>query len=242
MSSIILVRHGQASFGRTDYDQLCANGQVQASLLGEYWSRRQMLFDGVYSGPRRRQLDTARIVAEKYRDAGVDFPEPKVMNDFDEYHAEAVLRECLPRLVEVDANVRELRRAYEVLKTSGDPEEKRRAFQKMFEAVITKWGAGEVAAEGIESWNDFCSRVERGLASVGRETPPAGNSVIFTSAGAIGAAVKRALHLSTAGALQITWMSRNASFTSFLASGDRFRLSTFNAHPHLESDGLLTYR
>jgi len=242
MSSIILVRHAQASFGGSNYDELCANGEVQAALLGEYWSRRGIVFHGACSGPRRRQLETARIVAAKYREAGVDFPEFKVMKEFDEYQAEAVMRECLPRLVEADANVRELRRAYEESKQSTDPGEKRSAFQKMFEAVIAKWVAGEVAADGAETWSEFCMRVERGLASVVRDTPPAGNSVIFTSAGAIGAAVGRALHLSAEDTLQITWMSRNASFTSFLASGERFRLSAFNAHPHLDGDGLLTYR
>jgi hypothetical protein len=40
----------------------------------------------------------------------------------------------------------------------------------------------------------------------------------------------------------LTWMSRNASFSVFLSSGDRFTLSSFNAHPHLEDERLLTYR
>jgi hypothetical protein len=66
--------------------------------------------------------------------------------------------------------------------------------------------------------------------------------VIFTSAGTIAAAMRRALHLSAEATLRMTWMSRNASFSSFLASGERFTLSTFNAHPHLDGDGLLTYR
>lgn len=241
MSSIILVRHAQASFGGSNYDQLCANGEAQAALLGEYWSQRGVAFHGAYSGPRRRQLHTASIVEAKYRDAGVDFPEPTIMKEFDEYQAEAVLRECLPQLCKANASVAELHRTYQDSKQSSDSE-CRKAFQRMFEAVIAKWVAGEVAAEGIETWNEFCLRVERGLASVVRDTPPTGNSVIFTSAGAIGAVVRRALHLSVVDTLQITWMSRNASFTSFLASGERFRLSAFNAHPHLEGDGLLTYR
>jgi hypothetical protein len=54
--------------------------------------------------------------------------------------------------------------------------------------------------------------------------------------------MRRALNLSHADTLQLTWMSRNASFTEFLSSGDRFTLSAFNAHPHLEDESLLTYR
>jgi len=108
--------------------------------------------------------------------------------------------------------------------------------------VISRWVAGEITAPGIESWHEFCLRVERGLAQVVRDTPPAASAMVFTSAGAIGAAMRRALHLSAEDALQLTWMSRNASFSGFLASGERFTLSTFNAHPHLDGDGLLTYR
>jgi broad specificity phosphatase PhoE len=245
MSHIILARHGQASLLGRNYDQLCANGETQARLLGEYWSRRGVAFGSAYSGPRVRQRETARIVAEVHRSAGVAFPETAIMNEFDEYQADAVLRECLPQLLEEDAEIQELRRAYHQAKESGAPAatgERRKTFQKLFEAVIMRWVAGEVTAAGIESWHDFCLRVERGLAQVVRDTPPASNAVIFTSAGPIGAAMRRALHLSAADTLQVTWMSRNASFTEFLASGERFTLSTFNAHPHLDGEELLTYR
>ena len=242
MSNIILVRHGQASFLAQDYDKLCANGEAQAKLLGEYWSQRSIVFDRVYSGPRARQTETARIVEDAYRSAGVDFPETIVMNEFDEYQAEAVLRECLPQLLQTNSEIRELRHAYETSKESGDHGERRKTFERLFEAVIRKWVAGEVTAPGIEPWRDFCERVERGLTQVVRETPPASSAMVVTSAGVIGAAVRRALHLSSDDALQVTWMSRNASFTTFLASRERFTLSAFNAHPHLEENGLLTYR
>jgi broad specificity phosphatase PhoE len=250
MSHIILARHGQASFLGSDYDKLCANGETQARLLGEYWSRRRVNFSGVYSGPRVRQKETVRIVAEAYRSAGVDFPEAVVMSEFDEYQAEAVLRECLPQLLRENAEIRELRRAYENSSesTSGESSRsdqsggRRKTFQRLFEAVISKLVAGEVTAAGIESWDDFFLRVRRGLAQVVCDTPPAASAVVFTSAGPIGAAMRRALHLSAEDALQLTWMSNNASFSEFLASGERFTLSAFNAHPHLDGDGLLTYR
>jgi broad specificity phosphatase PhoE len=201
-----------------------------------------VVFGGAYSGPCVRQRETARIVAEAYRNAGLAFPDTVVMSEFDEYPAEAVLRECLPQLLRVNAEIKELRRAYEGSSESADSGERRRTFQKLFEAVISRWVAGEITAPGIESWHEFCLRVERGLAQVVRDTPPAASAVVFTSAGAIGAAMRRALHLSAEDALQLTWMSRNASFSGFLASGERFTLSTFNAHPHLDGDGLLTYR
>jgi broad specificity phosphatase PhoE len=198
-----------------------------------------VVFGSVYSGPCVRQRETARIVTEAYRSAGLAFPDTVVMSEFDEYQAEAVVRECLPQLLRVNAEIRALHRAYEDSSEFGD---RRKTFQRLFEAVIAKWVAGEMIAPGIESWHEFCLRVERGLAQVVRDTAPAASAVVFTSAGAIGAAMRRALHLSAEDALQLTWMSRNASFSGFLASGERFTLSTFNAHPHLDGDGLLTYR
>jgi broad specificity phosphatase PhoE len=199
-------------------------------------------FDRAYSGLRARQLDTARIVSEAYRGRAVAFPEVVIMSEFDEYQASAVFRECLPQLLPAHPEIRELRRAYDTSRVGSDLGERHKAFGRLFEAVIAKWVAEQVTAPGIESWQEFCARIERGLTRVINDTPSASTAVIFTSAGAIGAAVRRALHLSAEDALQITWMSRNASFTSFLASGERFTLSAFNAHPHLEGDGLLTYR
>ncbi len=239
MSRVILVRHAQASFLEPNYDKLCATGEVQARLLGEYWARRGVLFSRAWSGPRVRQVQTGRMVEEAYRRLGREFPEVAVMNEFDEYPAEAVLKLGLPQVLEKSQEVRDLHRAFEQAK---DTDERKRSFQQMFEAVIGMWVSGELVVDGVESWQDFCARVDRGIATIVNSTTPAGDSVVFTSGGPIGVAMRRALHLSHADTLQLTWMSRNASFTEFLSSGSRFTLSTFNAHPHLEDESLLTYR
>ena len=39
MTTIYLIRHGQASFGAESYDQLSPNGELQAKLLGRYFER-----------------------------------------------------------------------------------------------------------------------------------------------------------------------------------------------------------
>jgi broad specificity phosphatase PhoE len=238
MRHITLVRHAQASFLEANYDKLCANGQAQARLLGEYWLRRGIIFHSAYSGPRMRQRETARIVSDVYRAADRSFPEIVVMGEFDEYQAEAVMRTSLPQLMRENTEIRQMSVAYE---SAAAPDERRRTFQRLFEAVIGKWVAGETAADGIESWQQFCLRVERGLVQVMQGTTPATAAVIFTSSGPIGAAMRHALHLSAEGALELSWMSRNASFTDFRAAGERLLLSAFNAYPHLDQDSLLTY-
>jgi broad specificity phosphatase PhoE len=239
MSRVILVRHAQASFLEPIYDKLCATGEVQARMLGEYWARRGMLFSCAWSGPRVRQVETARMVEEAYRRLGREFPEVAVMSEFDEYPAEAVLKLGLPQVLEKSQQVRDLHAAFELSK---DSDGRKRSFQQMFEAVIGMWVSGELVVDGVESWQGFCARVDRGITKIVNSATPAGDSVVFTSGGPIGVAMRRALHLSHADTLQLTWMSRNGSFTEFLSSGSRFTLSTFNAHPHLEDESLLTYR
>ncbi|MGA9544992.1 MAG: histidine phosphatase family protein [Candidatus Sulfotelmatobacter sp.] len=239
MSRVILVRHAQASFLEPNYDKLCATGEEQSRLLGEYWVRRGMLFSRVYSGPRVRQVQTARIVEEVYRRFGREFSEVAVMNEFDEYPAEAVLKLGLPQVLERSEEVRHLQWAFE---HANDIDERKRTFQQMFEAVIGLWVSGALVIDDVESWPDFCARVDQGIATIVNSSTPTGDSVVFTSGGPIGVAMRRALHLSHADTLQLSWMSRNASFTEFLSSGERFTLSAFNAHPHLEDERLLTYR
>ena len=102
MSSLFLVRHGQASFLERNYDKLSAKGEEQSRMLGEYWAGLKFGFDRVYSGPRVRQRETARLVGEAYKRAGLPWPEPVVLPEFDEFQAEAVMERSLPELIESD--------------------------------------------------------------------------------------------------------------------------------------------
>ena len=239
MSRILIVRHAQASFLSADYDRLSAVGETQARRLGEYWSQQKVMFDRVYSGPCVRQSDTAKIVAAVYGTAELRFPEPVSVQEFDEYAGEAVLRKTLPELIGRDQAIRDL---HEAFLRSKDACEQRRAFQKLFEIVIGRWVDGELAAPGVESWSDFCARVNYGLARVASEAASNEQIAIFSSGGPIGAAMQRALNLSPRNTLRASWMSQNCSYSEFLFSADRFTLSAFNAFPHLDDAELLTYR
>ena len=239
MGRLLLIRHAQASFLDQNYDKLSAIGEAQALRLGQYWVRQKMVFDRVCSGPCVRQKDTARIVAEVYRDAALPFPEPLMMQEFDEYQAEAVLQQGLPRLLETNNEVRELHRAFQ---DSTSPPRRLANFEKMFEMLITKWVEGEVVLPAVESWPEFCARVDRGLSQCMSANGRGQQLAIFCSAGVIGVAMRRAFHLSSQDTLRAAWMIRNCSWSEFLFSQDRFTLSTFNAFPHLEDVSLLTYR
>jgi broad specificity phosphatase PhoE len=239
VSRIFLVRHAQASFLEPDYDKLSPIGETQARLLGEYWASRNIAFDRVYSGPRVRQIDTAKLVANGHKRLGVSFPELAVLQEFDEYQGEDVLRRSVPELLQKDAGIRHLHATF---LNADTPEQKRKSFQRMFEAIVGRWVDGELPLQDVESWPEFCSRVNRGLSKLTSSGTRGEQVAIFSSGGPIGVAMQRALNLSPRDTLRITWMSRNCSYSEFLSSGEQFTLSTFNAFPHLDDPSLLTYR
>src|SRR5215472_13421840 len=111
MGRLFLVRHAQASFLSQNYDQLSTLGETQARLLGEYWSKRNVVFDRVCAGPALRHRQTAQFVGEAYRKATRDFPAPVIAEEFDEFQGEAVLAQGLPQLLASNDRIRELHNA-----------------------------------------------------------------------------------------------------------------------------------
>ena len=239
MGIVFLVRHAQASFLQPNYDQLSQLGEVQASLLGEYWAQRKIVFDRACTGPCVRQKGTLAIVSVACWKAGIQFPDPLVLREFDEYQGEAVLERSLPGLIETDQTIRGLHVAFQ---SSSDSAARRVTFQELFEAVITKWVRGEICPPGVETWLGFCSRVNSGLTKCLSAGNRGERVAIFTSGGPIAVAMQRALQLSPERALNVSWMSRNSSWSEFLYSGERFSLSSFNCHAHLSDPAMLTYR
>lgn len=239
MATLHLVRHAQASFLEQNYDKLSPLGEAQARFLGKYWAQRRINFDRTCVGPRARQKDTARFVAVAYREAGLAFPEPLELSEFDEYQGEEVLRLSLPRLLESDPKFRELHDAFQSASNSG---ELRVTFQKLFEAVIGEWVRGTIPLKGVETWPEFCARVNSGLAKFLSCGSRGERVAIFTSGGPIAVAMQRALHFSPETVLQVCWMSRNSSWSEFFYTADRFTLSSFNVHGHIDDPAMLSYR
>jgi broad specificity phosphatase PhoE len=239
MSHLILVRHGQASFLESNYDKLSAKGELQSRLLGEYWAQHQMKIDRVYTGPRVRQKETARIAGEAYGKTGMPWPDPVVLDAFDEFQAEAVMAQALPQVVEQDGHVRTL---HEAFINAEDKEEKFRTFQRVFEIVINRWAQGELSTPEIEAWPEFCDRVQRALKKLVENGNGGQRVAVFSSGGPVGVAMQKALRLSTDATLRAAWMVRNAAYSEFLFSTGRFTLSSYNANPHLVDPLYLTYR
>jgi broad specificity phosphatase PhoE len=239
MSSIWVVRHGQASFLAENYDRLSPRGEVQAKLLGEHWARESTNVDQVYYGPAERQIRTGEIVGAQLKAAGLAWPEPISDSDLDEFPAEAVVKRFLPGLM---AQHPHLATAVKEFQAATDLLPKQRLFDKVLREVSHRWMMGEVVAPDLPTWQDFCHRIEAAIDRIRANAPKSGRVLVFTSGGPTAATARVALQLSYAATLELTWSPRNASVSEFFFSAGRFSLSTFNTTPHLTDPQLLTYR
>ena len=62
MGTLYLVRHGQASFGADNYDQLSDLGTRQCQQLGRYFASKGRRFDTVITGTLQRQIQSQQAI------------------------------------------------------------------------------------------------------------------------------------------------------------------------------------
>ena len=129
MSVVLLVRHGQASFGKADYDNLSELGERQSRVLGRALAARGIQPDLLVTGAMKRHrqtLDAARDAAGWTAPVTVD----EGWNEFDHEHVIEVHKPVYRSQMLMKADlVRTLK--------------PRQAFQAMFEEATARWWSGE---------------------------------------------------------------------------------------------------
>ena len=222
MGLLLLVRHGQASFGADDYDVLSETGWEQSRVLGRALADQGLVPDLVVTGALRRQRETAEGMLTAWPDA----VETRVDGDWDEFDHLAVVT------------------AYPDPPT-GDLD--RRGFQATFEEATARWTGGGHDHDYTESWGGFVRRVDRATAAA-VAAAGSGSTVVVVSSGGVIAAVCAALlepDPDPAGRARL-WPRFNTTYvnsavTRVVVGSTGARLLTFNEHSHLPRE-LLTYR
>jgi broad specificity phosphatase PhoE len=230
MGAIYLLRHGQASFGTNNYDQLSVVGHQQARVLGAALKARGVQPDVVISGSMQRHRETA-VGAMSELGIEVAVTEHPGVNEFDH---ENVIEVAEPRYEDKLVMMGEMA-------ATGDP---RRAFQNFFKDAVTRWVDGHHDEEYKEPWSVFKLRCVAALEDLVKATPPKGTTLVFTSGGTISVICAHLLGLNDSQAFTINWTLANAGVTKILAGRDGLHLISINEHAHLEAaqPPMLTYR
>lgn len=213
MGTLYLVRHGQASFGADDYDQLSELGQRQSIRLGEYFAERGIHFDGLIAGTLRRHKQTMAGILQGMKRAG----EHLDWEGLNEYDSEALI-----------ATVHEGE-----LPKPTSPELYRHHFRLLRDAMA-RWMAGSTSPRGMPTYPAFVQGVAGALDHV-RANHYGQNVLVVTSGGPISTAVGHVLGTPPETTIDLNLRIRNTAVTEFAFTPKRHMLVTFNGIPHLDA-------
>ena len=237
MPTLTLVRHGQASFGAADYDQLSALGQRQCQRLGDYFRARGRRFDAVITGTLARQVQSYDAIAAGLGAAQVALRLPGL----NEYDSAAVIACVHPQPLAKPDTPALYRHHFRLLRQG-----------------LTAWMAGTAQPVGMPSYPAFVAGVadaldqarrlsaracehaaERGAehaAERGLTTGGGGDVLMVSSGGPIATAVGQVLGTPPEVTIELNMRIRNSAVTEFVITPKRHLLLSFNHLPHLDAD------
>lgn len=233
MAVITLVRHGQASFGAQNYDQLSDLGYKQAAALGEFFKQRGYQFQRIICGKMQRHMQTydsfyATFAADATCGASVE-----KMANYNEFDHEQVL------MVAAKVSTKA-----ELMRLIGSQPNPKAYLAEVFQNAVARWQSGQFDAQYSESWQQFKDRCalafEQTAAIVDAQNS---NILVFSSGGVISCIVGALLNLSDRQIFGINANMSNAAITKIKVNSSGNSLLTLSEHSYLENakDSLLSW-
>jgi broad specificity phosphatase PhoE len=210
---IILVRHGQASWGAADYDELSELGHEQSALVGTALADRGVVPTRVVAGTMKRHAQTAQGAL----DAAGWGCEVTVDEGWDEFdHVQMLDVHGAPE--------------------SGEPAGgmSRREFDAWFDAAMERWTSGRYDREYDEPFHEFTARVQSALRRTTSELRKGEVAVVFTSGGPISWVAATMLGGGVDAWTRVNPVVPNASLTKIVVGGRGTTMVSLNEHGHLE--------
>jgi broad specificity phosphatase PhoE len=218
MGTLYLVRHGQASFGSANYDQLSPLGMRQCQRLGEYFASKGRRFDAVMTGTLARQTQSLDAIAAGLgSDLGAALPATLQLPGLNEYDSHAVISAVHP----------------EPLARPSTPELYKHHFGLLREG-LSCWMAGSTQPVGMPSYADFVAGVRDALDQV-RSSAHA-EVLLVSSGGPISTAVGQILGTAPEMTIALNMRIRNSAVTEFVFNPKRHMLLSYNVLPHLDAE------
>lgn len=211
MGTLYLVRHGQASFGAADYDQLSELGARQCSALGEYLRQRGVQFEAVLRGSLRRQVQSLAALAEGHGSlpAALEWP------GLNEYDGDAIVRAALAGAAPPERTPEGYRQHFRLLRQG-----------------LTGWMRAEIAPAGMPAYADWAAGIAAALDHVRQQHR--GNVLLVSSGGPIATAVGQVLGTAPETTIDLNMHIRNSALTEFSFTPRRHMLVSYNHLPHLD--------
>ena len=212
MGQLYLVRHGQASLGAANYDQLSPLGEKQSQRLGEHWRAQSLRFDTVITGSLHRHAQT---LAGIQHSMGTQL-EAQHWPGLNEYDADALIRAIHPG---------------EWVKPT-TPDGYKHYFRLLRDG-LAQWMAGVITPQGMPNYTDFAQGVTDSLERIRQQHT--GHVLVVSSGGPIATAVAHVLRASPETSIELNLRLRNSAVSEFSFNPKRHSLISFNSVAHLET-------
>jgi broad specificity phosphatase PhoE len=225
--TILLVRHGQASFGADDYDVLSETGWRQAEVLAAEHARRGLVFDLVVSGDLRRQRGTAEVLA---RAAGTAV---EIDPGFNEYDADDILTHHARTDVRLEGSPG----------TAGAAVSSR-DFQQVLDGALIDWIEAADGGGAREPWPVFDARVRGAMGRLLARLSKGETALVCSSAGVIGGVCAALMGMAPTAMVAFNRVAVNTGVARVVSGRQGVTLVSFNEHGHLDGlePSLRTYR
>ena len=222
MSILHLIRHGQASFGADDYDNLSPKGIEQSVALGKALSQKESKFDHVIVGPHRRHIQTFEGIKKGYKFA--DLPDPFIDERFAENQLMEIAQHFIPQILNSNKTTNEIFHTI-------PKEERHDKFLKLFHIVAKKWMNEELdlSEHNFEGFSVFRARIANTLKTIQDEMTDKSDIMVVTSGGAISGFYAEATNCSQEEIMKLNFGLKNVSISEFVVTTERFTLKAFNS-------------
>ena len=222
MAVIHLVRHGQASFGKEDYDQLSDLGRTQALLLGEWLRKIKRRPMKIVTGSLRRHEQTRDALLDGFQAGNIEQSNDEAFNEMDHI---AIIHAYRPELEEP-----EVMKQWLADQTQPIP-----AYFKLFTEAMKRWLLqGENREEYQESWPEFKQRSMNAFNRVANSLKPDDEAVVVTSGGPIAMIALQLMNMRDSDFSLLNRQVINTSITSIDCRNEQKTLHQFNNYAHLE--------
>jgi broad specificity phosphatase PhoE len=225
MPTVLLVRHGQASFGAADYDVLSDLGRRQSELVAASLAERGYRPARLVSGTLRRQQETAAAFAAP------GAAQLEVDRRWDEFDPDDVLAHHSDSALRLQAE-------------GAGATLTNRGFQAALEPALAEWVAHAERSPTAQTWPEFSGLGSAALGDLAAELGAGESAVVVTSGGAIAAVVGTLLGAPAEAFAALNRVLVNAAVTKLAIGSTGINVLSVNDHSHLElvDRELVTYR
>ncbi len=217
MGRVILVRHGQASLGSVDYDNLSPIGVEQGERLGKHWQQEGQRFHAVFRGTLRRHRQTLDAITRRLD----GLPDAQEHVGLNEYDGDALIRALHPGPLSPPQNAHQIKAHFRTLREA-----------------LTRWMDASIVPHGMPSFVAFREGVAAVLAAA-RQAAAHGDVLVVSSGGPISVAASMVLDAPPATAIAMNMRLANSAWVELVSTAKGLELDAFNHRPHLIGESRL---